>query len=51
MEVEFREQLMLTCLIWRGSPHGFEVFRGPVFKATVVPTDLHALVPLPTMPF
>ena len=51
MEVEFREQLMPTCFAWRGTPHGFEVLRSPIFKATVVRTDLHALVPHPTMPF
>ena len=51
MEVEFREQFMPTCLAWRRTPHGFEVLRSPIFKATVVRTDLHALVPHPTMPF
>ena len=51
MEVEFREELMPTCLAWRGTPHGFKVPRSPIFKATVVRTDLHSLVPHPTMPF
>ena len=51
MEVEFREQLMPTCLARRGTPHDFEVLRSPIFEATVVCTDLHSLVPYPTMPF
>ena len=41
---------MPTCLAWRGTPHVFKVLRSPVFKATVVRTDLHSLVPRPTMP-
>ena len=36
MEVEFREQLMPTCLASRGTPHGFLDLCSPVFKATVV---------------
>ena len=51
MEVEFSEQLMPTRLAWRGTPNGFEVVCSPIFKATVVRTDLHPLVPHPTMPF
>ena len=51
MEVNFREQLMPTCLAWTGTSHHFKVFRSPIFKQTVVRTDIHSLVPHPTMPF
>ena len=51
MEVEFGEQLMPTCLALRGTLHNFEILWSPIFKATAVRTDLHALVPHPTMPF
>ena len=51
MEVKFREQLMPTCLAWTVTPHGFKVLRSPLFKATVVRTDLHSLVSDPTMSF
>ena len=50
MEVKFQEKLMPTRLAWRGTPHGFEVLRSPIFKATVVRTDLHSLALNPTMP-
>ena len=45
MEVKLIEQLIPTRLAWRGTPHGFKVLRGPIFKATVVCTDLHSFVP------
>ena len=51
IEVEFTEQLIPTCFARRETPHGLEVLRSPISKATVVRTDLHALVPQPTMPF
>ena len=51
MEVELREQLMPMFVARRRTPHGFEVLCSPIFKATVVRTDLQALVPNPTMPF
>ena len=50
MEVKFRERLMPTRLALRGPPHSFKVLRSPIFKATVVRTDLHSLVHHPAMP-
>ena len=50
MEVKFPEQFMPRRLRWRGTPHGFTVLRSPIFKATVLRTDLHSLVRHPTMP-
>ena len=51
MEVKLREQFMPEHLAWGGAPHGFKVLLSPIFKATAVRTDLHSLVPHPTMPF
>ena len=51
MEVKFRKQFMPTCLASRRTPRIFKVLRSPIFKATVVSTDLHSLVLHPTMPF
>ena len=50
MEVKFRVQSMATCLAWGRTAHGFQVLCTPIFKATLVHTDLHSLVTHPTMP-
>ena len=50
MEIKLREQLMPARLTWRGTPRGFQVLNIPIFKATVVCTDVQLLVPHPTMP-
>ena len=49
MEVKLRESLMPTRLTRRGTAHGFKVLCSPNFKARVIRTDLHSLVPHPTM--
>ena len=41
---------MPTRLARRGTPHDFKFLCSPIFKATVICTDLHWLVPHQTMP-